>query len=270
MSGINQGYFFVALGNNYIDECYLLTETIRKQNDDRPISLLVHLEDVYHAKHYDVFDKLVIFNPKDQLWKDCNTSFEKYCLYPRLYLNKYTPYNETITVDSDVICQYNADKVWEFCSNNSSPIVMTGRHDDPSWHWGYIDQVSKAFGKKVPHVHGGFFYQRKDPFLDIFFDCCKEVFYKYDDYDCKRMFRGGKVDEIIFAIAHAHFNMLPIDFSQFPIMTFNYEPNIEVPSKLQTEGGKYEEMNDYIPFVHMFDKVGGRNYNSLYKKVMDK
>lgn len=263
-----QGYFFIALGEQYIDECYILALTIKRQGDDRPVGLLIHQEDIKYAQSFDIFDQLVIFNPNDQLWKDCNTSFEKYCLYPRIYLNKYTPYEESITVDSDVLCQYNADKVWEFCSNNNKPIVMTGRHIDPSWHWGQINQVSEAFGKMVPHVHGGFFYLRKDPFLDTFFNYCKEVFYKYDDYNCKRMFRGGKVDEIIFAVAHAHFDMLPVDFSQFPIMTFNYHPEIDIPSKLQTEGGRVEELDDYIPFVHMFDKIGGHNYENLLTKIM--
>jgi len=263
-----QGYFFIALGEQYIDECVILTQTIRKQNDERPVSLLIHQRDIEYAQQYNMFDKLVVFNPKDKLWENCTTNFEKYCLYPRLYLNSYTPYEESITVDSDVLCQYNADKVWKFCSQYTKPVVMTGRHDDPSWHWGHINEVSEAYGKKVPHVHGGFFYLRKDPFLDTFFDYCKEVFYKYDDYNCKRMFRGGKVDEIIFAIAHAHFDMLPVDFSQFPIMTFNYTPDMEIPSKIQTEGGRIEEMKDYIPFVHMFDKMGGQNYETLLSKII--
>jgi hypothetical protein len=269
---MTQGYFLIALGKRYVEECWVLSNTIRKQGDQRPISLLIHPEDEEYARSFNMFDKLVHFTPSDQLWQDCTTGFEKYCLYPRLYLNDLTPYNESITVDSDMICQYNADHVWAFCKarNFKSPITMLGRDHDPSWHWGYINEVSKTYGKEVRHTHGGFFYLKKDPFLDIFFRYCKELFYLYDQYNCRRMFRGGKVDEIIFAIAHSYFDMKAVDFEDFPIMTFNYSPALinSTPSKLQTEGGRYKELENYIPFVHMFDKMEGENFFWLYKKVM--
>ena len=51
---INQGYFLIALGKRYIDECLLLAETIRKVGDNRPISLLVHPEDVEYAKNIEI------------------------------------------------------------------------------------------------------------------------------------------------------------------------------------------------------------------------
>lgn len=265
----DEGYFLIALGKRYIDECFLLSNTIRRQNDDRPISLLIHKEDEQYAKDKLIFDQLIIFEPNDQLWHDCETNFERYCLYPRIYFNQYIPYNHNIIVDSDVICQYNADKIWKYVRSQDKPVIQLGRSNDPSWHWGFIEEVSRTYGKHVPHVHGGFFYLRKDPFLDQYFNYCHQVFYNYDNFGAKRMFRGGKVDEIIFAIAHSYFNMTPVDFDQFPIMTFNYTPDINIPSKLQTEGRKLKELEDYIPFVHMFDKMGGHNFNSLYKKVMD-
>jgi hypothetical protein len=71
------------------------------------------------------------------------------------------------------------------------------------------------------------------------------------------------VDEIIFAIAHSHFDMNPIPFDAFPVMSFNYDKSIEIPSKLQTEGGQNLVMNDYIPFIHMFDKMEGDNFKNI-------
>lgn len=266
---MSEGYFFIALGKRFIDECWVLSNTIRKQGDNRPISLLIHKEDEQYAKDMLMFDQCVFFEPSDSLWQDCHTNFEKYCLYPRIYLNDYVPYDHNITVDSDMLCQYNTDKVWEFVKSRKVSITMLGRHDDPAWHWGHINEVSKVYGKHIPHVHGGFFYLRKqDPWLNEFFNYSKKTFYKYDEYGAKRFFRGGKVDEIIFAITHSHFDMLPVDFDEFPIMTFNYTPDIQIPSKLQTEGGKLKLLNDYIPFVHMFDKMEGHNFYELYKKIM--
>ena len=84
------------------------------------------------------------------------------------------------------------------------------------------------------------------------------------------MFRGGKVDEIIFAIAHSNFNIWPIEFGEYPIITFNYSADIKLPSNLQTENGDLRYMNDYIPFIHMFEKMHGYNFKSLYSQIMSR
>jgi hypothetical protein len=265
---MSQGYLFIALGKRYIEECFLLSNTIRKTGDNRPISLLVYEEDIDFANKFNTFDQYVKFNPQDNLWKECATGFEKFCLYPRLYFPDYLIYDETIIVDSDVLCQYNPEHVWEHMTNQNLPVRMLGRKNDPNWHWGHINKVSQAYGKHVPHVHGGFFYIRKDAFTNDFFNYTKEVFYKYDEFNCLRAFRGGRVDEIIFAICHANFNLMPLEFDEYPVMTFNYEPNEEIPSKKQTEGGQNIQLNNFIPFVHMFDKMEGQNFRILYEKIM--
>lgn len=266
---MNQGYFFIALGERYIKECFLLSQTIRKHGDNRPISLLVHKEDVDYAKKLNIFDQYLIFEPNDDLWNNCTTGFEKYCLYPRVNFDKYLPYEENIIVDSDVLCQFNTQHVWDYMSSRKECVGMLGRKKDNNWHWGQIEKVSEKYGKHVPHVHGGFFYLRKEKFLNDFFDYSREVFWKYDEYGCQRAFRGGRVDEIIFAITHSHFDMFPVEFDEYPVMTFNYEPDIMIPSKLQTEGGQNIELQNYIPFVHMFDKMEGRKFSVLYHKIME-
>jgi hypothetical protein len=265
---MSQGYFYIALGKKYIDECTFLVNTIRKQGDNRPVSLLIHPEDEEYAKSLGIYDQFVLFKPDDDVWRSCETSFEKYCLYPRLKFNDYLVYDETIITDSDMLCQANTEHVWTYLTNRSLPVAMMGRLVDPNWHWGSINEVIQAYGKHIPHVHGGFFYLRKDPFLEHFFKYAEEVFYKYDDYKCKRAFRGGKVDEIIFAICHSYFNIFPVAFDEYPIMAFNYTPNMEIPSKLQTEGGQNYIMRNNIPFIHMFDKMEGANFQSLYQRIM--
>lgn len=266
---MTQGYLLLALGRRYIDECVFLAKTLRKQNDYRPISLVIHPEDEQYALSINDFDQLIHFKPRGNIWIDCQNNFEKYCLYPRLHLDEYSPYGETIIVDSDVLCQFSPEHIWNYLTNRTSPIAMLGRLYDPNWHWGQISEVWKKYGRHVPHVHGGFFYLRKDPFLTEFFDYCKEAFWKYDDYGCKRLYQGGRVDEIIFAIAHSKFNLLPIGFDEYPIMSFNYTLGMRIPSRLQTEGGQNIELINYIPFVHMFDKMNGTNFQHLYKEIMD-
>ena len=266
---MSQGYFLIALGQRYIDECCLLANTIRKSGDQRPISLLIHGKDKVYAREKDIFDQLIEFEPVSGLFKECQTDFEKYCLYPRINFDYYIPYDQNIIVDSDVLCQWNPEHVWNYCSMNKVGIVMQGRINDPNWHWGTVEEVSREVGKHVSHVHGGFFYLRKTGFLEDFFNCAKHVFYNYDKYKCKRYFRGGRVDEILFAVTYAHYGIEPVEFDEYPIMTFNYTSDIQIPSKLQTEGGQNKEMNDYPPFIHMFDKMEGNEFKTLYGKIMN-
>lgn len=265
---MTQGYFLIALGEQYVNESVILTQTIRRQGDNRPISLLVDSRSNDYARSTELFDQYIMFEPQGDIWDQSTTNFEKYCLYPRIHFDKTIPYDETIIVDTDVLCQHNADALWETLSSRQNSVQMYGRYNDSTWHWGTIKEVSQAYGCHVPHVHGGFFYLRRHGFLTEFFDYCREVFHKYDEYKCKRYFRGGRVDEIIFAIAHAKFGMKPIEFDSIPGMTFNYTPDIEIPSRLQTEGNQNIELDDYIPFVHMFDKMTGYNFKQLYHKIM--
>lgn len=264
-----QGYLLLAIGKKYIDECILLVETIRKQKDNRPVSIVINDNDREYAEKCGIFDKIINFVIFDQeLWNECYTGFEKFCLYPRLFLHKYICYDETIVIDSDVLCQYSPESIWRYLHLLPQPIVQLGHINDPSWHWGTINEVSEAFGKNVPHVHGGFFFIRRDPWINEYFGFAREMFMKYDEYKCKRWYQNGRVDEILFALAHAHFNINPIDFYDIPIMTFNIIDDMEFPTKLQTEGhGKL--MDNYIPFIHMFAyKPGHTMYKIMKNKII--
>lgn len=271
MNGDNkQGYFFIAIGKQYIDECVALAKTIRKCGDNRPISLLIDPKDEYYAKSKEIFHKYVYFQPSGEIWNECKTGFEKFCLYPRLHLNDYLIYDETIIVDSDVLCQFSTNKLWQYLSGQEKCIVMLGRKVDHNWHWGHIDNVIKRFGRHVSHVHGGFFYLRKNSeYLGKFFSMAKFFFWSYDDFDCRRAFRGGKVDEILFALTHSFFNMMPLEFDEFPAMTFNIDATANLPTKLQTEGGQNIELIEPAPFIHFFDKLGGRNHSAALMKILN-
>ena len=268
-----QGYILLTLGKRYIDESIYLINTIRKQGDLRPISLIIFKEDEEYCKSKNLFDQYIYFDTSEdnEIWLECKTTFEKYCLYPRLKLNTYLIYDETIILDTDVLCQSSPEPIWIHLSNNiyNNNLITIGNINNPKWHWGYIGEVSEYMNKTVPETHGGFFYINKKANLKEYFDYCKYVFLNYDKFKCKSLFRNGKVDEIIFAIANAHFNISPIEFSEFPIMTFNYTPDMIIPSKLQTEGGNSIELNDYIPFIHMFDKLEGINFQDLYRRIME-
>lgn len=266
-----RGYFLIGLGCRYIDECFNLGLTIRKQKDNREIALLVNEEDVEYAKSKGMFDKIILFKPdtNSDLWKICNNSFEKYCLYPRLHLDLYTPFDYTIIVDSDELCQYSTEGLWKRFVSEDFPIQMCGRIKDDNWHWGTVREVGAAFGKQVNHVHGGFIFMNvNSPLTKQFFDTMRKIVFSYDNLKCKRWYQGGMTDEILFAITHAEMGKNPIPFDEFPVIAFNYGTDINPPSTLQTEGNQNVNLSSPIPFVHMFDKIDGERYCALFKKIL--
>lgn len=266
---MTQGYLFTAFGQRYVAECFHLCQTIRKVGDNRPFSILTTAEDESYAKSLGIFDKILLLDTSDPMWDDCTSDFERYCIYPRITLNRYLEYDETINTDTDMLCQYSTDHVWSFCSNRTSPVTTVGKQYDPEWHWNTIQDVWKALGRHVPHVNGGFKYIRRGDFTDHYYKVCEEVFWNYDALGCKRWFRNSRTEEVIFAIAHSQMGIMPVEFREFPIQTFDYTQGMNIPSKMQHEGNGKFEMTGYPPFVHMTDKLHGSNFQWLFKTIMD-
>ncbi len=260
---MSQGYILIGLGIEYINEASMLAATIKKQGDNRPVSILVYNKDIEYAHSKGTFADVIDFVPKSDFWNHCNTTFEKHGTYPKTHLHHYALYDENIFLDSDVLCQYNTDTLWNKLTNKQVPVTMMGQYDDASWHWGKICEISHNVGKHIPHIHGGFLYFKKGTFADNFFDACEMLAYNYDSYGCMRWYKNSIPDEMLFALSHANFDMRPSEFDHMPIMTFNYTPDMDMPSKLQTHNNKILE--DYIPFIHMYNRT---NHLAIFNKIM--
>lgn len=268
-TNMTQGYFFLGLGKYYIDESINLLKTIKKFDNKRLFGIMVNQEDYQYVKELNLFNSIVINDYSHALYQTTKTSFEKYCLIPRITFNEYLPFEETIILDSDILCISNPDNMWEYFSSNSQDFNMTGFEWDENWHWDTIKNISEIIGKSVPHTHGGVFYIRNKEKLKDYFNLCHEVYHKYDEYGLLQNFRGGRVDEPIFAVAMAISNMLPLDFIEYPIITFNLPGNTIFPTKLQTVNDLNIECKEFIPFVHMFEKSIGNNYKQILNKIVN-
>jgi hypothetical protein len=95
------------------------------------------------------------------------------------------------------------------------------------------------------------------------------VYHRYDEYGLLRNFRGGRVDEPIFAVAMALHNMRPLDFVEYPIITFNLPGDTTFPTTLQTVNNLNVNCKAPIPFVHMFEKSIGNNYKQILNKILN-
>ena len=272
---MSKGYMLLAFGEKYCVEAINLSKTIRKTGDVLPISIVCNESDVNLLQESNLFDNIIIHEFDHELYEtECNTSFERFCLIPRLLFNTFLVYDETIIIDTDMLCQYNPSHVWNNVGSLDQAVVMTGQNISPNWHFGFNHEVSKNLGKNVPESHGGFFYINKNhKDINKFFELSIDVYKNYDSYKLRRMFRGGRVDEPIFAVVNAMMDYKVMEFGEEPIITFNYDDSIKLPSKYQTFG-KFQnpnpkELKDYIPFVHMFLNDNGR-VRDEYPKLLNK
>jgi len=265
---MNQGYFYLCLGKYYIEESCNLVDTIKIHDKIRKHGALVNKEDYDFALSTGRFDVIIINDYSNELYKFEKTSFEKYCLIPRLLFPTFLPFEESIVIDSDVLCIWSMEDVWRIFSNFGQDICMCGYVKDSSWHWGTIDNVSASYGKTIPHTHGGIFYIRKTEKCKQFFKDCIQFFHDYDKYGFLKKFRGGRVDEPIFAISMAKNNMIPVDFVDYRIMTFNLESGCVLPCNIQTEGGRNISCGNNFPLVHMFEKMTGKNYRYVLNEAI--
>ena len=254
-----QGYLLIAIGQRYIDEAKLLVDTLRKQGDNRPVVIIIDSNDVSYFINLEIDAKYVILNGADNDFKYFNTDFERKGTYPKIKLYHYSPFEETIFVDSDVLCQTSTEKLWSFVGSQQQDVLMTGRKHDMGWAGGDIGNIISKFGKHIPHVHGGFVYFRK-PQAEQFYSFIMETVKNYDRWCGWRHYKGSMPDELLYAMTFGEFGYEPVNFDQFPIMTFDIPPD-QIPTKFQTSEGK--TLDDYIPFIHMINR-------SIHKPVYDK
>ena len=272
----SEGYLFLCFGRSYIDDCRDLYDTLRKHGDYRPLDVVVLPEDVLYAKSLNLFEHIIPYDVKaDPKFGKCVTSFERYCLLPRLRFDSFLNYHYTLILDVDMLCAYSTNKVWEILKSQQQALTMLGAMDNPNWHWGYWGVVCNAIKMRCYETHGGLFFFNKDYESDI-----KQILiraeYCFDHYDVigmKRFYQGGRVDEPCFAYAFDRMNMKPLNFSNHSIMTFNLNANSDtIPTRKLTECGKYsnEHMADYIPFIHMFEKNKSPNFIKLKQKILNR
>jgi hypothetical protein len=266
-----EGYLFLCFGVSYINDCLDIYETLRKNNDFRPIDIVTLPKDFEYAKSLNIFNNIICYDiEKDQKFNLCNTSFEKYCLLPRLRLNKFLNYHYTLILDVDILCAFSTEKVWDFLKKQNQGLSMIGSINNPIWHWGFWDKICNFLKIECFETHGGLFFFNKDYKNDFekILKYAEECFDCYDFFGMKRFYQNGKVDEPCFAYAFNKLNYKPINFSDFPIMTFNLSESDEIPTKKMTEQMQYTVMDDYIPYIHMFSKNKSYSFKEIKNKIL--
>ena len=252
---MDEGYMLMGFGIKYIDECVKMIETLKIFDNKRPVALLTYENDrIYIENNITIFNDIIYIDENDIKDENNHNSF---CVKPRIHMPKYIPYNKIISLDSDIICLYDPQNAWDFFNNTNKPFMCSGYDYEECWHWGKVNNIIKILGKQIPSIHGGVLYFNKKHYqFDTFYKYCIDALNNYDNYGCVRLFRGGMTDEVIFSIAMAKLDILPLHYINYPIVSFNLPNTINIPCYIHSREG--ENYNTYIKinyptiFNHLF------------------
>lgn len=267
---LKESYLFLCFGKSYILDCQDVIATLRACGDFRPVNIVVLPEHVSYAKTFTVFNTIHVFDILNhQLFNNCKTNFERFCLLPRLELYKFLNTDYTMVLDTDVLCSCDTNKAWEFLINFNQDIIMLGSKNNPNWHWGKWEKVCCNLNIEPQETHGGLFFLKKTDSLEKIFKDAEECFINYDNFGMLRFYQNGAVDEPCFSYAFSKNKLKAVEFSEFPIMTFNLSSEEDIPTQKMTETRQSKLMNDYIPFIHMFEKNQGKNFLAIKEKIIN-
>ena len=265
---MSRGYLFYAIGDYWLDEAINLSKSIRKYGNDKyPISLVIKDDGIRKAKETNLFDKLIILNEESQLFTKTKLNHEKYGVIASFFMFDIAPYDETMIIDTDVLCLADTKIAWEKLTSKDQCFTPVGRNISPDWHFGNNRKLTQDLGFNIPETHNG--CQVIKPHHSDVPKFIENLLYSWDNYDklgFQRKFRGGACQEINFGYASGKMNYEVIEFGEEPIMTFNIGIDWDIPTKIQT-AEKNKVMYDNIPFIHMF-KPHRNTYLELVKKLL--
>ena len=272
MTTDDESYLFLCFGKRYIEDSIDCIETLKHFKDERKVSIVINPEDENFAKSKNIFDHIIPYNIySDDLIESCKSNFEKFCLLPRLRLPNFLRSRYTIVLDTDILCSYYTDKLWSYFINKKQALIMLGSKNNKIWHWGYWGQICKNLNISPYETHGGLFFidnsDKKN--LENIWNSAIYAFKNYDNLGMLRLYQGGSVDEPCFSYSFSQNNLVPVEFSEVPAMTFSLLSRTEkIPTKNMTEQRQKQIMYDYITFVHMFEKNHTVNFKLLKDKIL--
>jgi hypothetical protein len=253
---MNRGVLLLALGNPlYSKLAYNLSVSLRHVSPDINITLIKAGDSLSHLTDIDKY----FFNKKAECPVDyfTNNGAIDY-LKAKLYLNKLTPYDETIFFDADMIFSpykkveqiFDELKDIDFTMANRG-VTNEGGHSD----WITISEIEQFYGfNKWYDLSSEFIYWKKSEQTDKIFNDAQE-YYK-DDLLNVKPFNGGKPDEPFFCLS-----LLKNDL---PPHKLPYAPSYWEPANNNKRINSNDLWNNYYLL-----SIGGRVVGDRVKTIYD-
>lgn len=260
-----EAYVMIAYGDKYVLEAVNLVKSIKKFDNTRHFVLVSNI-----ASH-ELFDKVV--NVEHEFVNEAN-NHNKFCVLARIMAPKYIEYDRFVMIDTDILCMNHPEYMWNtFKSNDNCFNCICGR-DGSAWHWGHIDRINQQNNLSMLPMHGGIIYFNKtsEKFAKYYEDLLYGLSH-YDQLGFKRQFRNqAMTDEVIISYANAKNEIIPFDFANYPIVSFNLNHTYSVSEHIISWGTSNTTFKTTGPTL--FNHFTGLNeyphIGNLYNKWLEK
>lgn len=223
-----RGIVLIAAGSPYYGQWALnLTMSIKFTCPDAKITLLQYGNGFNHVHYYSYLWDKVIQLPEETVTRNGIPNL----LRPKVCLYDYTPYDETIFIDADVIC-FPTKKITDLFDQLSEVEFTIGcrSHITPAnevqgkEHWTPAKELLKTHAKnseqEIYHLSSEFIYFKKTKATKKFFTEAKKYF---DNPGVGYLrFANGVPDELAFQIAMLKTGLKP---HSVPFLPFYWEPH---------------------------------------------
>ncbi len=191
MASRKRGIITMAYGSQrYIKMAKALGKSLKLHNDKIPRAVVTDSDDPELKQLYDIYVPL-----KLELGRGVKQ---------KLYLDQYSPFEETLYIDSDCIVVKNIEDLWELFHNASFGVV--GENKQQGKVFGDLLEISEAksiFGvDSIPVFNGGLYYFNKSDKANEVFKQARIIMEDYKKLGIKS-FRGGIADEPLFGLSLA-------------------------------------------------------------------
>ncbi len=229
-----RGICIIASGNPYYGQWALnLCLSIKYSSPNEKVSLLYSGVGALHIQPYiNFFDKVI------ELPRECYYSNEiESHVKTKTFLHDYSPYDETIYIDADVVWfprrpiskLFEELKEVDFTMGSRDKIQLSqgmGR-----FQWANSENVLKMFGDKQSYnLSSEFIYFKKSEKVKEFFDSAK-IFFDEPTIPYKR-FNGGMPDELAFQMAMLKHDIYPHKEHFLPFYWEHYDKKGLMPERL--------------------------------------
>lgn len=185
---LGKGILTLAHGKpRYLNMAKTLAMSLQLHNDRIPRAVITDSSDPDLSRLYHI---CIPFRP------EFGTGVQQ-----KIYLDQYSPFEETIFIDSDCIVVNNIENLWHIFANVSFGVV--GRQIFDGYWFMDVSKVLSHFGlDSIPKFNGGLYYFKSNDQADAIFKSAREILQNYRQLEL-REFRGSQADEPIIAIALA-------------------------------------------------------------------
>jgi len=137
----------------------------------------------------------------------------------KLYLDHYSPFEETLFLDADCLVFGSLKGIWEDCSAVDFGVFGNNITDIRSW-WYFADATPGFLAglRQIPRFNGGLYYFKKGAGTEAVFTLVRAL---ADDYEESglALFRQGVADEPLFAVALGRLGLLALSNEEGQLAT---------------------------------------------------